>query len=147
MLSGEAVVIGDWVSADDISPASLFSDEPEGIKASCLKYIMPGADIEGRVIIAGHHFGWGSYRESAALCLKYMGVKAVIARSFGFGMYRNHIGLGIPALIGDIPAKNGDIVDIDIEKRLVRCCGREHRVEISDIAMEILMKGGLLNVP
>ena len=147
MLSGEAFVIGDWVSADDISPVSLFSDEPEGIRASCLRYIMPGADIEGKVIIAGENFGWGSYRESAALCLKYMGVKAVISKSFGFGMYRNLIGLGIPALVGDVPAKNGDIVEIDMEKRVVMCCGDEHRVEISAIAMEILMKGGLLNVP
>jgi len=146
MLTGEAFVLGDWVSADDISPASAFSDSPEEIRESCLKYIYPGAELKGKVIVAGKNFGWGSYRESAALCLKYSGVVAVMAESFGYGMFRNLINLGIPALVGSISAEDGEMIEIDIEGRTAHCRGRNHRVEISDTAMEVLMKGGLADV-
>ncbi len=147
MISGKALIIGDGVSADDISPTSAFSTEPEEIRKSCFRYSMPGVELKGRIIVAGKDFGWGSYRESAALCLKYSRVLAVIAESFGYGMYRNLINLGMPALKGKISAENGDVIKIDVQGRKAICCGNEHRLEISDVAMDILMKGGLLDVP
>ncbi len=147
MLTGKALVLGDWISVDDISPTAAFSDSPEMIRESCFARMMPDIDLKGRVIVAGENFGWGSYRESAALCLKYSGVVAVIAGSFGYGMHRNLINLGIPAFKGNIAAENGDIIEIDVQMRRAVCCGKEHSLEISDTAMEILMKGGLMDVP
>ena len=147
MLSGEAIVLGDDISADDISPTVAFSDEPEKIKNSCFLSLMPSIDLKDKVIVAGRRFGWGSYRESAALCLLYSGVKAVIARSFGYGMYRNLINLGIPALIGDIWAEDGDIIRIDPEGRKAYIGKKEYDIEISDIALHILKNGGLMDVP
>jgi 3-isopropylmalate/(R)-2-methylmalate dehydratase small subunit len=46
---------------------------------------------EGDMIVAGSNFGCGSSREQAVTCLKYAGVKAVIAASFGRIYYRNAI--------------------------------------------------------
>ena len=37
----------------------------------------------GDIIVAGRNFGSGSSREQAATCLKYFGISAVIAESFG----------------------------------------------------------------
>ena len=147
MLSGEAIVMGDNISADDISPTVAFSDDPEKMKNSCFLYLMPSIDLKGKVIVAGKRFGWGSYRESAALCLLYSGVKAVIAKSFGYGMYRNLINLGIPALIGDIWAEDEDVIRIDLEGRKAYIGKKEYDIEISDIAIHILKHGGLMDVP
>ncbi len=141
------MILGDDISADDISPTPVFSDEPEKIKNSCFLYLMPSIDLKEKVIVGGKRFGWGSHRESAALCLLYSGVKAVIAKSFGYGMYRNLINLGIPALIGDIWAKDGDLIDIYIESKKAHIGKKEFDVEISDIALQILKNGGLMNVP
>jgi len=46
---------------------------------------------EGDMIVAGGNFGCGSSREQAVTCLKYAGVKAVIAASFARIYYRNAI--------------------------------------------------------
>jgi 3-isopropylmalate/(R)-2-methylmalate dehydratase small subunit len=146
-VEGIAVLMGDDISTDDISPTSAFSENPQEIRDSCFMHIYPGIRLDGTVIVAGRNFGWGSYRESAALCLLYSGVKAVIARSFGYGMYRNLINLGIPAFIGEPHVSDGEILRIDVKKRALMHDGMEESLEISEAAMEIMMKGGLLNVP
>jgi aconitate hydratase len=50
------------------------------------------------LIVAGHNYGQGSSREHAALAPLYLGVKAVIAKSFARIHRRNLIAQGIVAL-------------------------------------------------
>src|SRR5947207_7968398 len=52
----------------------------------------------GGFIVAGQNYGQGSSREHAALAPKYLGVKAVIAKSFARIHRRNLIAQGIPPL-------------------------------------------------
>ena len=53
----------------------------------------------GGIIVAGHNYGQGSSREHAALAPKYLGVHAVIARSFARIHRQNLIAQGIPPLV------------------------------------------------
>lgn len=53
---------------------------------------------EGDMIIAGGNFGCGSSREQAVTCLKYSGVRAVIAGSFARIYYRNAINQALYAI-------------------------------------------------
>ena len=153
MITGRPVWIGDMISTDDISPTHAFTTDPEKIRESCnLHRLVIGPEIsdvdgmKGTVIIAGTEFGWGSYRESAALCIKYLGVKAVIAESFGFGMYRNLINLGIPAFTGYIPPKPYENIVIDFDNMVAIFGGEKYELQMSDVARRILEHGGLMNV-
>jgi len=73
---------------------------------------------EGDIIIAGKNFGCGSSREQPVVGLKYVGIKAVIAKSFARIFYRAAINQGL-VLIECPEAVNayseGDSVEIDID--------------------------------
>jgi aconitate hydratase len=52
----------------------------------------------GHVLVAGENFGYGSRREHAALALRQLGLRVVIAKSFGGAFRRSLINSGILAL-------------------------------------------------
>jgi len=58
---------------------------------------------EGNIIVAGESYGQGSAREHAALCPMYLGVKAVIAKSFERIHRTNLINFGIIPLLFEYP--------------------------------------------
>jgi 3-isopropylmalate/(R)-2-methylmalate dehydratase small subunit len=69
------------------------------------------------IIVAGSNFGCGSSREQAATCLKYAGIRAIVARSFARIFYRNAINQGIPIVECDCEKiMEGDELKIDIER-------------------------------
>ncbi|HZC13696.1 MAG TPA: hypothetical protein VE270_06720, partial [Thermoleophilaceae bacterium] len=105
------IVVEDDVSTGDMAPdgalgMSLWSNIPE-----CAKYMFrrqdPGfhdraLEWGGGFIVGGHNYGQGSSREQAALAPLYLGIRAVIARSFARIHRRNLIGQGIlPLLFAD----------------------------------------------
>jgi len=55
----------------------------------------------GDMIIAGRNFGSGSSRQQAVDCFKALGVKLIIAQSFGAIYKRNAINSGFPILVFD----------------------------------------------
>jgi aconitate hydratase len=61
----------------------------------------------GGIIVAGHNYGQGSSREHAALAPKYLGVHAVIARSFARIHRQNLIAQGIPPLVFETDGDRG----------------------------------------
>jgi aconitate hydratase len=63
---------------------------------TCLKNKAKGV---GNIIVAGISYGQGSSREHAALCPMYLGVKAVIAKSFERIHAANLINFGILPLV------------------------------------------------
>jgi aconitate hydratase len=104
-LSGEVLLkLGDNVSTDDILPGgseilSLRSNVPE-ISKHTFRNVDPSFAIRalekgGGFIVGGENYGQGSSREHAALAPKYLGVKAVIAKSFARIHLANLVNFGI----------------------------------------------------
>ena len=104
-LNGEVLLkVGDNITTDDILPGgtdimSLRSNIPE-----ISKYLFCRVDAsfaerasqkQGGFIVGGENYGQGSSREHAALAPKYLGVKAVIAKSFARIHMANLVNFGI----------------------------------------------------
>ncbi|MBV9801469.1 MAG: aconitate hydratase [Solirubrobacterales bacterium] len=100
------------VQPDDISTGDL---APDGVEVMAYRSNVPAIaeftfrhrdpEFRGRLkewgsglIVAGHNYGQGSSREHAALAPLYLGVKAVIAKSFARIHRRNLIAQGIVAV-------------------------------------------------
>lgn len=98
---GKAHIFGDNINTDIISPPQYMEFSPQ----EGARYAMSSVDPEfasrvrpGDIVAAGNNFGSGSSRELAPLSLKYLGVGAVIAKSFARIFYRNAINLGLPVV-------------------------------------------------
>ncbi len=83
--------LGDKVSTDDISPAGaavlVFRSNIPAIAEFCFKYVDPEFAARARaagsgIVVAGELYGQGSSREAAAIGPMYLGVRAVLAKSF-----------------------------------------------------------------
>jgi len=107
-LDGEVLLkLGDNITTDDIMPAganilSMRSNIP-GISEFVFNAIDPGFSKKalekgGGFIIGGENYGQGSSREHAALAPKYLGVNAVIVKSFARIHSANLINFGIVPL-------------------------------------------------
>lgn len=125
VLAGEVLIkLGDNITTDHIMPAGakilpLRSNVPE-----ISKYVFEAIDPEfhkkaqaknGGFIIAGENYGQGSSREHAALAPKYLGVKAVIVKTFARIHLANLINFGIVPLTFKNPA---DFDKIDVGDNL-----------------------------
>ncbi|OGW34230.1 MAG: aconitate hydratase [Nitrospirae bacterium GWC2_56_14] len=134
-----AIKVGDKVTTDHIMPAGsrlkYRSNIPkyaefvfEGLDASFSKNALENkkAGVHN-VVIAGASYGQGSSREHAAICPMYLGVRAVIAKSFERIHAANLINFGI------LPLTFANEADYD-------AIGANDRVEISGI-MDALRKG------
>jgi aconitate hydratase len=124
-LKGEVLIkVADNITTDHIMPAGakilpLRSNVPE-----ISKYVFEAIDPEfptralekdGGFIIGGENYGQGSSREHAALAPKYLGVKAVIVKSFARIHLANLINFGIVPLTFKDPA---DYDSIDLADKL-----------------------------
>ena len=101
----------------------------------------------GEIVVAGANFGCGSSREQAAAAVKHAGVGAVIAISFARIFYRNAINLGLPAVVAQVDAAEGDELEINLEEgRVVNLT--QNRVfqaaALDPRAVELLEAGGLI---
>ena len=169
-LSGEVLLkLGDNITTDDIMPAGekilpLRSHIPK-----ISEYVFHSIDKEfakrakekhGGFIIGGENYGQGSSREHAALAPMYLGIKAVIAKSFARIHKANLINFGILPLefvskwdYGKI--KQGDKIEIsNIIKSLennqpltIKNKDIEIKVkyDLSGRQRDIIAKGGVLN--
>jgi 3-isopropylmalate/(R)-2-methylmalate dehydratase small subunit len=126
-ISGKAWKYGDDVNTDQIFPGKYtytLTTQAE-IAAHALEDLdvtFTGAAQPGDVIFGGKNFGCGSSREQAATCLKYNGVAALVAESFGRIFYRNAINQGLPAIIcpeAVEAAHPGDLVAVDLANGLI----------------------------
>jgi len=108
ILKGEVILkVGDDISTDHIMPAGakilpLRSNIPE-ISKYVFEIVDPdfskrALEKNGGFIIGGENYGQGSSREHAALAPKYLGIKAVIVKSFARIHLANLINFGIVPL-------------------------------------------------
>ena len=166
-LTGEVLLkTGDNVSTDDILPGgseimSLRSNIPE-ISKHVFRHV--DSSFVGRAlakgggfVVGGENYGQGSSREHAALAPKYLGVKAVIAKSFARIHLANLINFGIVPLTfvdkQDYAAvAQGDMLEVDVNDLRRNLCVKnvtkdaEFQVELdfSDREKGILKAGGKL---
>src|SRR5213594_2996925 len=105
--------LGDKVSTDDISPAGaaalMFRSNVPAIAEFCFKYVDPQFVARARaagpsLIVGGELYGQGSSREVAAIAPMFLGVRAVIVKSFARIHRANLVNWGIVPLTFDDPA-------------------------------------------
>ncbi|GAA1772172.1 aconitate hydratase [Streptomonospora arabica] len=122
--------VGDDVSTDEISPAGAAAlpfrsnvprlaeftftriDEDYPRRAHDL------ADGQGHFVIGGDNYGQGSSREHAAITPRFLGLRAVVARSFARIHWQNLANFGVLALEFTDPAdydriESGDVLVLD----------------------------------
>lgn len=90
--------LADDVDTDALAPGAWMQFGVEVIAQHCLENMVPSfakAVRPGDVIVAGRNFGIGSSREQAAAALVHLGVRAVIAPSYGGLFFRNAFNLGL----------------------------------------------------
>lgn len=112
-LKGKVLIkLGDDITTDDITPAGVWlkyrSNVPK-YSESVFCAIEPdfykkALEAGGGFVIGGENYGQGSSREHAALCPMYLGIKAVITKSFARIHKANLINFGILPLVFDNPA-------------------------------------------
>jgi aconitate hydratase len=166
-LTGEVLLkLGDNISTDDILPGgsevmSVRSNIPE-ISKYTFRYVDSSfADRAlkkgGGFIVGGENYGQGSSREHAALAPKYLGVKAVIAKSFARIHLANLVNFGIvPLAFVDkqdyAGVAQGDTLELEVKGLRRNLCvknvtkGSEIQVELdlSDREKSMLKAGGKL---
>ena len=163
------IKVGDNITTDHIMPAGakvlpyrsniekisefVFRDVQEGFKEHC-------RNAGGGIIVAGENYGQGSSREHAALAPMYLGIKAVIAKSFARIHAANLVNFGIVPLLFDEAADyetvaEGDVLLLDfsalaegVPVRVENCTKgtsfpAHHALSALDI--EMLKAGGKLN--
>jgi methanogen homoaconitase small subunit len=118
-------------------------------------HVMEGVDPDfsknvqkGDIVVASENFGCGSSREQAPVALKHAGVSAIVAKSFARIFYRNAINIGLPVIIAEINASNGDVLKINLEKGTIlnETTGESFKIEpFKKFMLEILKDGGLVN--
>lgn len=155
-ISGRSFVFGKNIDTDQIYPGRFveFTDIPD-----IIKHTLEGADPnfvnefkKGDLVVAGSNFGCGSSREHAAICLKEIGVGAVIADSFARIFYRNGINMGLPLIVCpglSEKIKKGDIISLTIENGEIKNEKGELLATaepLSDYSMNILNHGGIKNL-
>lgn len=108
--------MGDNVSTDEISPAGAAALPYRSNIPKLAEFTLTRVDPEyprraaglrdgtGHVLVAGDNYGQGSSREHAAITPRYLGLRAVIARSYARIHWQNLANFGILALEFTDPA-------------------------------------------
>ncbi|MDF1558547.1 MAG: aconitase family protein, partial [ANME-2 cluster archaeon] len=170
-LEGQVLIkLGDGISTDGIMPAGpkilpLRSNIP-AISEFVFSQIDPdfparARETQGGFIVGGENYGQGSSREHAALAPMYLGVKAVITKSFARIHKANLVNFGILPLEFADPSgydavKQGDSIRFDGVRELIKDGATTIPVQVGsntfkctlDISKrqrEIILAGGLLN--
>lgn len=167
----EAAVIlkvGDNITTDHIMPAGSkvlpYRSNVPKISEFCFSVVdetFPArAKAAGKgFIVGGSNYGQGSSREHAALAPLYLGIKAVIAKSFARIHAENLVNAGILPLIFENPddydqVEQGDMLRLENvraalgENRIILHAGDKNiplRMELAERQKEVLLAGGLLD--
>ncbi len=178
MIKAEVLLkLGDNITTDDILPAGsqilpYRSNIPmiatftfKNIDETFYERAISAKNRGGGVIVGGENYGQGSSREHAAIAPMYLGVKAVLAKSFARIHRSNLINFGIIPLLFSDPSdyekvQQGDLLEIDniIDNILENIKGEQNyeiRIVNKNISfrvlsnlnskeIELILQGGLL---
>jgi len=160
------IVVPDDVSTGDMAPDGVLGLAIWSNIPACARHMFRRFDPEfparaeewdGGIVVGGHNYGQGSSREQAAFAALYLGVRAIVAKSFARIHRSNLIAQAIPPLVlpDDAQVEQGDEWRIDGLAEAVRQGGRavvavtphgEIRLglELSGRERAILLAGGLV---
>ena len=170
-----ALMVGDKITTDHIMPAGkltiyrsnvpkyaefVFSRVDDGFASRCAEARDAG---KANVIVAGASYGQGSSREHAALCPRFLGVRAVLAKSIERIHQANLVNFGIlPLVFADLAdaekVRQGDELELaDLRtavaehdtvtvRNVTRGAEFEVRLNASPRQRRILLAGGVLNL-
>lgn len=157
------------ITTDDISPAGAMYLPMRSNVPLISNYVFFGIDPtfaerarekDGGILVAGENYGQGSAREHAALCPMFLGIRAVLAKSFARIHHNNLINWGILPLWFNDPADYDRIESDDtflfsdvreavrqgtMEVTLKRTGeALKAHLELTQLQKEILLDGGRL---
>lgn len=153
VIRGRVWKYGDNVNTDVIFPGkyTYTVSDPADMPQHALEDLDPrfvGEVQPDDIVVAGRNWGCGSSREQAVTCLKESKVGAILAKSFARIYYRNCLNAALPALTCSAAVdaiRDGETVEIDLEKGIVRCAAGEFRFPVLPPAvMGIFDAGGLV---
>lgn len=152
IIKGKTWTFGENIDTDIIIPGRyLRTFNPKDLAEHVLEGERPDFTKnvqQGDIIVADENFGCGSSREQAPVAIQAAGVSAIIAKSFARIFYRNSINIGLPVIISDIEAKEGDVISIDLSEGTIinETTGESETFEpFKDFMLSILEDGGLVN--
>jgi aconitate hydratase len=167
--------VGDDISTDEIMPAGarvlpfrsnipeiskfVFSQVDDTYYERAIQY-----QEAGSIIVGGRNYGQGSSREHAALAPRYLGVQAVVAKSFARIHWQNLVNFGILPLILINPDDYDKVDTMNVLKiaDLAKAISESDRViinnetknesyeaehRLTDRQRRIILAGGLINMP
>lgn len=151
-LRGRALVFGDDISTDQITPGKYL----KLTEAEAALHAMEGIDPtfttrvrQGDLLVGGRNFGKGSSREYAASSLRIVGIAAVIAPFFARIFFRNAINQGLAVLecpeAGRI--REGDELEVDVVAGEVRDLTQGLRLTATKLPphiLELIAAGGIV---
>ena len=165
------IKVGDNITTDHIMPSNAkllpYRSNIPYLSDYCLipcdkDFPKKARENRGGFIIGGINYGQGSSREHAALVPLYLGVKAVLAKSFARIHQANLINNGIIPLIFENPEDYDNVEEMDellienaflqLKKGVVKVKnmtnGKEYKMilKITPRQKEIIVQGGLLNL-
>ncbi len=151
-VTGRVWKFGDGVDTDVLAPGIYMKGPVSELAQHCLEGVRPefAGDVKaGDIMVAGKNFGIGSSREQAAEVLVMLGVRAVIASSFGGIFYRNAFNLGLPALVcNDVDMINdGDEITVLMEKGIIQLDAENKEINcdvVPEHLLGIVRAGGLM---
>lgn len=151
-ITGRVWKYGDDVNTDVIFPGkyTYSISDPREMAGHALEDLDPTfvQNMQpGDIIVAGKNWGCGSSREQAVVCLKEIGVGAIVARSFARIYFRNCINQALPIVTCDAVdgVASGDEITIDFVAGTVTTPkGAYAFPPLSPEVMEILEAGGLI---
>ena len=152
VIEGKTWIFGENIDTDVIIPGRyLRTFDPQDLADHVLEGERPDFTKHvksGDIIVADENFGCGSSREQAPVAIKTAGVSAIIAKSFARIFYRNSINIGLPVIVSDINAGDGDVISIDLSNGTLinKSSGESKTFEpFNDFMLDILENGGLVN--
>ena len=165
---------GDDISTDEIMPAGARVLPYRSNIPEISKFVFSPTDErfyeramdngqQAFFVVAGENYGQGSSREHAAIAPRYLGLRAVIAKSFARIHWQNLINFGILPLTFRNPSDwdhidaNDTLVFKDIRKALEEKKDvtlfnetQNHRIDVgytlSERQFHMILAGGLINV-
>ena len=172
LIAGEVLLkVGDNISTDEILPAGNRVLPYRSNIPKIAQFLFEGIDREfyqrardkgGGIIVGGHNYGQGSSREHAAVAPSYLGVRAVLAKSYARIHHTNLVDFCIlPLVFADERDHDrispGDVLEVAGLREGLRRGGEltvrnvsqgyefPARHNLTERQVEILLVGGLLN--
>ena len=159
MKGGVLIKLGDNITTDHILPGGAKVLPLRSNIPAISEYVFSQVDStfaarakekKGGFIVGGENYGQGSSREHAAIAPMYLGVRAVIAKSFARIHRANLINFGIaPMEFADASdyskLDQGDSLELNFDRKEITNKGIKLKCELSKRQEAILRAGGLLN--